>query len=200
MNPGRSGAIRWCTPSLHTWVSRLSRRRCRPLVARPPTGASSCKSTTTGHSSKLRPTSCRSCPRSTSTASGPSRPRGINEATTRPDSQRLRAGKKSPLQGVSQAFLERLFGARKTGPSAHEPPMSSGIVAGGGHEQRPIEGWSVNIDWSSTVLPQHRPLPKADTAPQPSHLRTLWPPRGFPRWLHQSSTESPGLTGSTHRR
>ncbi len=49
-----------------TWANHSNRLRCYPPEARPPTGASSCKSTTTGHSSKLHPTPC---PRSTSTAS-----------------------------------------------------------------------------------------------------------------------------------
>ena len=46
--------------------ARSNRRQCRPPAGRPPTGASSCRSTTTGQSFKRQPTSC---PRSTSTSS-----------------------------------------------------------------------------------------------------------------------------------
>ena len=49
-----------------TLASRSSHHRCRPLVARPPTGASSCRSMTIATSFKPRPTNC---PRSIFTAS-----------------------------------------------------------------------------------------------------------------------------------
>ena len=49
-----------------TALNRSNRRQCRPPAGRPPTGASSCRSTTTGQSFKRQPTSC---PRSTSTSS-----------------------------------------------------------------------------------------------------------------------------------
>ncbi|RLS79788.1 MAG: hypothetical protein DWI03_00965 [Planctomycetota bacterium] len=55
---GRSGK------SSRILANRSSRYQCRPLVARPPTGASSCRSMTIATSFKPRPTNC---PRSTST-------------------------------------------------------------------------------------------------------------------------------------
>jgi len=63
-----------------------SRRRSHPLVARPPTGASSFKPITTETRFRRRPTSC---PRSIAAASDRCRTRGINEAAKRPDSKRF---------------------------------------------------------------------------------------------------------------
>jgi hypothetical protein len=57
---GRSGK------SSRTSANRSSHHRCRPLVARPPTGASSCRSMTIATSFKPRPTNC---PRLTSIGS-----------------------------------------------------------------------------------------------------------------------------------
>jgi len=50
---GRSGK------SSRILANRSSHHRCRPLVARPPTGASSCRSMTIATSFKPRPTICR---------------------------------------------------------------------------------------------------------------------------------------------
>jgi hypothetical protein len=41
----------------------------------------------------------------------------------------LRRRRKTPFQGVSPAFLKRLFGARHIGHSAHKPLIRSGNVA-----------------------------------------------------------------------
>ncbi len=79
---GRSGR------SSPSWVNHSNCHQYRPPAARPPTGASSSRCVTTGRFFRRRPTNC---PRSTSTASDPSRARGINGAARRPDSERLRA-------------------------------------------------------------------------------------------------------------
>jgi hypothetical protein len=98
-NRGRSAR------SSRTWANHSNRRRCRPPAARPPTGASSCKSMMNATSFRRRQTSC---PQSTSTASDRCRTLGIDEAARRPDSERLRAhAGKTPLQGGRQAGRER---------------------------------------------------------------------------------------------
>ena len=125
-NQGRSGRFS------HTSANRSSRLPSLPLVARPPTGARSCRSMTTATSFNPRPTSC---PRSTSTASDPSWARGINEAATRPDSKRFCAdGRKTPLQGVSQAFLDPLFRDKEdralSSRAAHQLAIGYGCAIG----------------------------------------------------------------------
>ena len=128
---------------LTTLANRSNRRRSLQLAGRPPTGVSLSRFTMTATSFNRRPTSC---PRSTSTASDPSRARGINEAARRPDSERLCAdGRKTPLQGVSPAFLERLFGARHIGHSAHKPLIRSGKGA-----EVPLAGLS--FGWARSRL------------------------------------------------
>jgi hypothetical protein len=78
-------------------------------VARPPTGASSCKSTMTATSFRRRQTSC---PRSTSTASDRCRKPGHDKAAGPQDSERLRADtRKTPLQGERRAIPETAFWA-----------------------------------------------------------------------------------------
>jgi hypothetical protein len=82
--------------SSRTWANHSNRRQCRRLVARPPTGANSCKSMTTGQSFRRRPTSCL---QSTSTASDRCRTPGQDKAAGLPDSERLRGDvRKTPLQ------------------------------------------------------------------------------------------------------
>ncbi len=87
---GRSGR------SSRTSANRSNRRRSRPLVGRPPTGANSCRCMTTATSFNRRLTSC---PTSTSTASDRCHMPGHNKAAGPPDSERLRADtRKTPLQ------------------------------------------------------------------------------------------------------
>ena len=104
---GRSGK------SSRILANRSSRHRCRPLVARPPTGASSCRSTTVATSFKPRPTIC---PQLTSTASESCQTRGINEAARWPDSKRLRTDpRKTPLRRGRACGKATLCGRRETG-------------------------------------------------------------------------------------
>jgi hypothetical protein len=61
-------------------------------------------------------------PRSTSTASDPSRARGIHEADRRPESERLCAdSRKTRLQGVRQAFRVPLVPNQETGHATPQP-------------------------------------------------------------------------------
>jgi hypothetical protein len=106
VSPSRTSANRW------------SHRPSLPLVARRPTGASSCRPMTTAKRFRCRPTSW---PRSTSTASHRRRTRGV-EASGTSDWDAVSAdARKTPSQRGSHAFRERFFGARKNGPPAHEP-------------------------------------------------------------------------------
>jgi hypothetical protein len=147
-------------------ANRSSRHRSQPPGAHRPTGASSCRPMTIATSFNPRPTSCQ---RSTSTASDRCRTRGINEAVRWPASERLRvdAGK-TPVQGVKQPFRERLFGAGKTGPSAHEPLISPETVA-----EVPLTGlWF--CPRPAGVLRRHRarlPLPSRGCLPAVIHNR-----------------------------
>jgi hypothetical protein len=89
----------------------------------PPTGANSCRCTTTEQSFSHRPTSC---PRSTSTASDRRRTRGHDNAARPPDSERLRAdGRKTPLpEGMAADPASRFPGRGSRGTrerAAHEP-------------------------------------------------------------------------------
>jgi hypothetical protein len=94
---GRSGK------SSRILANRSSHHRCRPLVARPPTGASSCRSMTSATSFKPRPTNC---PRSIVTASDRRRTRGV-EAPGTADWDTVRAAvRKMPPQGGRVALRE----------------------------------------------------------------------------------------------
>jgi hypothetical protein len=65
--------------SSRTWANHSNRLWCQPPEARPPTGASSCKSMMSGTSFRRRP---KSCPRSTSTATDRRRKRGVEAPGT----------------------------------------------------------------------------------------------------------------------
>ena len=87
---------------LRILANRSSRRRCRPLVARPLSGASSCRCTTIARSSRPHPTSC---PRSTSTASERHRTPGVETPATAdwdPVCAEARKTPKKPVRGVSR--------------------------------------------------------------------------------------------------
>jgi hypothetical protein len=109
---GRSGR------SSRLWANRSSHHRCHRLVAHLPTGASSCRRTTIGHSSKRRLTNC---PRSTFTASERRRTRGVEAPGTVNWDAVCAEARKTPPKGVR--------GARGNGP---EPP---GMPALGAYEQ-----------------------------------------------------------------
>ena len=116
-------------PIVATDVIRHPRcgRPSRPLTARRPTGANSCRCTTTAMSFKSRPTSC---PRSISTAFDPGRTLGHNKAVRRPDSERLRAdARKTLLQRGKQAFREPVFGPARREHVAHESLISRPMLA-----------------------------------------------------------------------
>ena len=104
-------------------------RPSRPLAARRPTGANSCRCTTTATRFKRRPTSC---PRSISTASDPCRAPGPNKAVRRPDSERLSADAgKTSLQRGKQAFRETVLGPARREHAAHESLISRPMLAEG---------------------------------------------------------------------
>ena len=98
---GRSGR------SSRILANRLNHHRCHPLVDRPPTGASSCRSMTIATSFKPHPTNC---PRSTSTT-------GSERCRTRPTHVgKLRTGTRSAQTREKRhrrgcgAFLENRSG------------------------------------------------------------------------------------------
>jgi hypothetical protein len=91
---GRSGK------SSRILANRSSHHRCHPLVARPTTGASSCRSMTIATSFKPRPTNC---PRSIFTASDHCHMPGHDKAAGPPDSERLRAQTRKPPRRTGEA-------------------------------------------------------------------------------------------------
>jgi hypothetical protein len=110
--PGRT--TRTAADLTRSWPAhRLGRARASPLLTSAPF--------------RRRQTSCR---RSTSTASDRCRTLGIDEAARRPDSVRLRAhAGKTPLQGERHAVWERPKADGGREHAAHEPLISSLIVA-----------------------------------------------------------------------
>jgi hypothetical protein len=87
----------------HTSANHSSRLPSLPLVARPPTGARSCRSMTTATSCNPRPTSC---PRSTSTASDRRRTRGVEAPGTADWDAVCADERKTPPQGNARRFGE----------------------------------------------------------------------------------------------
>ena len=87
----------------HTSANHSSRLPPLPLVARPPTGARSCRSMTTATSFNPRPTSC---PRSTSTASDRRRTRGVEAPGTADWDAVCADERKTPPQGNARRFGE----------------------------------------------------------------------------------------------
>ena len=110
----------------HTSVNHSSRHRCRPLVARPPTGASSCRSMTTGQSFRRRPTSC---PRSTSTASDRRRIRGVEAPGTANWDTVCADARKTPPQADAPRFGEPPPDGRKAQFAAQGQSVSRKSVA-----------------------------------------------------------------------
>jgi hypothetical protein len=118
--------------SSRTWANRSNHQRSRPPAARPPTGASWFRSTTTATSFRSRHTTC---PQSTSTASELCRTLGIDEAARRPDSERLRADtRKTSLQRGKWADPRTAFYAggcaREAGATGSQAAHPSGYVCG----------------------------------------------------------------------
>ena len=87
----------------HTSANHSSRLPSLPLVARPPTGARSCRSMTTATSFNPRPTSC---PRSTSTASDRRRTRGVEAPGTADWDAVCADERKTPPQDNARRFGE----------------------------------------------------------------------------------------------
>jgi hypothetical protein len=117
---GRSGR------SSRIWANRSSLRQSLPPVARPPTGESSSRSTTTGRFFRRHPSSC---PRSTSTASDRCRTPGHDKAPRRPDSERLRAAtRKTPLQGRAGPIRGAAFRAGAASECGSGPLTSRSCV------------------------------------------------------------------------
>jgi hypothetical protein len=97
--------------------------KSRRLADRPPTGASSSRLMTSAKRFRCRPTSC---PRSTSTASDPSRARGHNKAAWKPDLESLCTdAREMPPQMGGQPFRVQLIGCRKTRHQPHKPLIGS---------------------------------------------------------------------------
>ena len=97
---GRSGN------SSRILANRSSHHRCHPLVDRPPTGVSSCRSMTIATSFKPRPTNC---PRSTSTASERCRTRPTHVGKLRTGTRSAHTREKRHRRGCG-AFRENRSG------------------------------------------------------------------------------------------